>query len=87
MPAQWEKQHVFVWVWSRGTGRHNEAKESMPRGRCVRVERVHTQRDWIWSLHFIQTGLLTFFATDGEVHLPNDKHIKCACAKQLRSAL
>lgn len=68
VPAQWEKQHVFVWVWTGGTGRHNRVEESMPRGRCVRVERVHSQQDRIWSLPFIQAGLLTFFATHREVH-------------------
>lgn len=65
IPALCEKRHIFVWVWSRGTGKHNRVEESMSRGHCVRVERVHCQQHMIKPLYFIQAGLFTFFATHG----------------------
>lgn len=66
-----EERRVFVWVWSRGTGRHSRAEEWMPRGRCVWGERVHCQQHPIYPLSFIQAGLFTFLATHREVHFFN----------------
>lgn len=81
-----KSQTFFLWLWSRwGTGRRNGAEESMPRGRCVRVEPVHCQQLLILPLYFIHSGLFTFIATHGEVHfLSLVKYTICARQPQIR---
>lgn len=66
----------------RGTGRHNRAEESMPRGRCVSGS-VHCQQHPIYPLLFpfkpVSSHSLLLM---GRCTFSGVKYIKCATAQQ-----